>query len=115
MTNHEKTLYDSGISQFPPDAGYNQRTGRTPISRPPPVKQTLIPEGFFAIKLADALKLGPAETEAEAETTLTSLGIMPGNGWIADYPVTPDVLIELQNAAAWQPIQENCRCIGMKR
>ena len=64
----------------------------------PPVKQTLIPEGFFAIKLGDALKLGPVETEVEAETTLTSLGITPGNGWIADYPVTPDVLIELQNA-----------------
>jgi len=64
----------------------------------PPVKQTLIPEGFFAIKLVDALKLGPVETEVEAETTLTSLGITPRNGWIADYPVTPDMLIELQNA-----------------
>jgi len=30
---------------------------------------------------------------------LTSLGITPRNGWIAAYPVTPDVLIELQNAA----------------
>jgi hypothetical protein len=67
---------------------------------PPPVKQTLIPEGFFAIKLADALKLGPVKTEAEAETTLTSLGITPRNGWIADYPVTPDVLIELQDTAS---------------
>lgn len=67
---------------------------------PPPLKQTLIPEGFFAIKLADALKLGPVKTEAEAETTLTSLGITPRNGWIADYPVTPDVLIELQNTAS---------------
>lgn len=65
---------------------------------PPPVKQALIPEGFFAIKLADALKLGPPKTEAEAETSLTSLGIAPKNGWIADYPVTPDVLIELQNS-----------------
>jgi uncharacterized membrane protein YgcG len=65
---------------------------------PLPVKQTLIPEGFFAIKLADALKLGSPKTEAEAETSLTSLAIAPKNGWIADYPVTPDVLIELQNA-----------------
>ncbi len=64
----------------------------------PRVQQTLIPEGFFAIKLADAFKLDPAKTEPEAETTLTSLGIAPKNGWIADYPVTPDVLIELQNA-----------------
>ncbi len=65
----------------------------------PPVNQALVPEGFFAIKLADALKLSPLNTEAEAETTLTSLGIVPKNGWIADYPVTPDVLIELQKAA----------------
>ena len=65
---------------------------------PPPVKQALIPEGFFAIKLGDALKLGPPKTEAEAETSLTSLGIVPKNGWIADYPVTPDVIIELQNS-----------------
>ena len=64
----------------------------------PPVQQALIPEGFFAIKLADAFNLDPAKTEPEAETTLTSLGIAPKNGWIADYPVTPDVLIELQNA-----------------
>ncbi len=67
-------------------------------SGPPPVKQTLIPEGFFAIKLSEALKLG-SKTEAEAETTLAALGIVPKNGWIADYPVTPDVLIELQKAA----------------
>lgn len=73
------------------------QTGDRTTGRPP-VQQTLIPEGFFAIKLADAFKLDQAKTEPEAETMLTSLGIAPKNGWIADYPVTPDVLIELQNA-----------------
>jgi hypothetical protein len=63
----------------------------------PPVNQALVPEGFFAVKLSEALNLG-SKTEAEAETTLASLGIVPKNGWIADYPVTPDVLIELQGA-----------------
>ena len=63
----------------------------------PPVNQALVPEGFFAVKLSEALNLG-SRTEAEAETTLASLGIVPKNGWIADYPVTPDVLIELQKA-----------------
>jgi hypothetical protein len=29
---------------------------------------------------------------------LTSAGIAPKNGWIADYPVTPDIIGELQNA-----------------
>jgi hypothetical protein len=63
----------------------------------PPVNQALVPEGFFAMKLSEALNLG-SKTEAEAEATLASLGIVPKNGWIADYPVTPDVLIELQGA-----------------
>jgi hypothetical protein len=63
-----------------------------------PQKQTLIPEGDFAIKLAEALKLGKAENEAEAESILASAGITPKNGWIADYPVTPDIIGQLQNS-----------------
>jgi hypothetical protein len=31
---------------------------------------------------------------------LTSAGIAPKNGWIADYPVTPNIIGELQNAVA---------------
>ena len=34
----------------------------------PPIAQTLIPEGEFAIKLAEALKVGRAQNEAEAES-----------------------------------------------
>jgi len=55
-------------------------------------------EGSFAMNLAEALKIGPAKSEAEAESMLASLGIAPKNGWIADYPVTPDIIGELQNA-----------------
>ena len=64
----------------------------------PPIAQPLIREGDFAVKLADALKLGTVTSEAEAESLLGSVGIVPRNGWIADYPVTPDVIGELQTA-----------------
>ena len=64
----------------------------------PPIAQTLIREGDFALKLAETLKIGQAKSEAEAESMLASVGITPKNGWLADYPVTPDVIGELQNA-----------------
>ena len=59
---------------------------------------SLVREGFFAMNLAEVLKIGQAKSEAEAESMLASLGIAPKNGWIADYPVTPAVVGELQNA-----------------
>jgi len=65
---------------------------------PPPVEQNLVREGFFAMKLAEALKMGQARSEAEAESMLASVGIAPRNGWIADYPLTPDIIGELRNA-----------------
>jgi hypothetical protein len=58
----------------------------------------LIREGDFAIQLAEALKMGRTQNEAEAESALASAGIAPKNGWIADYPMTPDIVGELQNA-----------------
>jgi len=64
----------------------------------PPVGQTLVREGDFAVKLAEVLRIGPAKGEAEAESMLATAGIAPKNGWIADYPVTPDIIGELQNA-----------------
>jgi hypothetical protein len=66
-------------------------------TQPPPIAQTLVREGDFAIKLTEALKIGQAKNEAEAESTLASAGIAPKNGWIADYPVTPDIVGELEN------------------
>ena len=67
-------------------------------SSAPPVSQPLVPEGNFAVKLVTALKLGTASSEAQAEDMLTSVGIAPKNGWIANYPMTPIIVGELQNA-----------------
>ena len=64
----------------------------------PPVSQVLVPEGDFALKLAPAIGLGTPSSEAQAEDMLTSAGITPKNGWIADYPITPIVIGELQDA-----------------
>ena len=64
----------------------------------PPIAQPLVREGDLAIKLVESLKIGTAKNEAEAETMLGSSGIAPKNGWIADYPVTPDIIGELQSA-----------------
>jgi hypothetical protein len=66
----------------------------------PPISQALIPEGDFAVKMASALKLGTPDNEAQAEDMLTSAGIAPKNGWIANYPVTPNIVGELQDAVA---------------
>ena len=62
----------------------------------PPIAQPLAREGDFAADLAEALKLGTSMNETEAESTLSSVGITPRNGWIADYPVTPDIIDEVQ-------------------
>ena len=61
-----------------------------------PVSQPLIREGTLAVRLAGDLKVGATENEAEAEDLLSATGIAPHNGWIADYPVTPDIVGELQ-------------------
>jgi len=62
----------------------------------PPIAQPLVREGEFAVQLVETLKMMPAQTEAEAENMLTAAGIVPQKGWIADYPVTPDILSELE-------------------
>ena len=66
-------------------------------SQGPPIAQPLVREGNFALRLVEVLKLGTAESEAQAETMLTEIGVAPAAGWIADYPVTPDVLAELRS------------------
>ncbi len=66
----------------------------------PPIAQPLVREGDFAVKLSAALKLGTSTNDTEAESLLGSVGIEPRNGWIADYPVTPDIIGELQTAVA---------------
>ncbi len=81
-----------------PLAAYSQSNQKS--AEAPPVSQSLVPEGQFALKLVTALKLGTPKNEAQAEDMLTSAGIMPKNGWIADYPMTPNIVGELQSAVA---------------
>ncbi len=72
------------------------------LARPgaPPVGQPLVTEGVFAVNLGSALGVTTTNDEVEAESQLGELGIAPRNGWIADYPVTPDIIVELQNAVS---------------
>jgi len=67
-------------------------------ANPPPVGPPIVREGDLATRLESALGVGSSGDEVEAETTLGNLGITPRNGWIADYPVTPDVIAELQKS-----------------
>jgi len=85
-------------SQTPPGKMAVSVEPREAARDAPPIAQPLIREGDFAVKLAEALKIGQAKGEAEAESMLATAGIAPKNGWIADYPVTPDIIGELQNA-----------------
>lgn len=64
----------------------------------PPISQPLVREGTIALKLVETFHLGSVSSEAEAERALGAIGIAPRNGWIADYPVTPDIVGELQKA-----------------
>jgi hypothetical protein len=82
-----------------PAAGYPQANGET-VATAPPVAQPLVREGSFAMELVKALNMGTAQNEADAESLLASAGIAPKNGWIADYPVTPVVLGDLQKTVA---------------
>jgi hypothetical protein len=65
---------------------------------PPSGERSLVREGHFAMELAEVLKIGEVKSEAEAESRLASVGIAPKNGWIADYPLTPTIIGELENA-----------------
>ncbi len=65
---------------------------------PPPIAPPLAREGDLSVMLAAALGVGNTDDEVEAETRLGGIGVTPRNGWIADYPVTPDILGELQRS-----------------
>ncbi|HUI46480.1 MAG TPA: hypothetical protein VL122_10930 [Nitrospirota bacterium] len=85
-----------------PFAAFSEDYG-SPISQTqqsPPVAQTLIREGDFAIKLAAKLNLGLPANETEAEELLSKIEIVPQNGWLSDYPVTPEIIGQLRSAIA---------------
>lgn len=67
---------------------------------PPPIEQPLVREGDLALTLSEALGLGETENETEAANNLNSVGVAPGNGWVADYPVTPDIVGEVRSSIA---------------
>jgi hypothetical protein len=76
-----------------PFAGFAQDYGsQTSKQQAPPVAQTLVREGDFAIKLAAELKLGNPANEAAAEDMLARAGVSPLNGWLSDYPITPEII-----------------------
>jgi len=60
--------------------------------------QAMVAQSTFAMKLSSALGLGTATAPLDAENLLTKAGIAPVNGWIADQPMTPAILDELQNS-----------------
>ncbi len=64
----------------------------------PPVAQTLVREGDFAIKLVATLGLGSTTDEALAEDALAKVGVAPANGWLSDYPMTPQIIGQLQDS-----------------
>jgi hypothetical protein len=76
---------------------YQMQAAQNSIS-PPPVSQNLVRQGDFAFSLLEALELGEAYSEAQALEMLGDMGIEPKDGWISDYPLTPDSVEELQNA-----------------
>lgn len=85
-----------------PAAVMSQDYGSPPpqAQQAPPVAQPLVREGDFAIKLAAKLDLGLPSDEATAEDMLAKAGVVPKNGWLSDYPVTPEILGQLQAAVA---------------
>ena len=46
------------------------------------------------------LRSGGSRTRQKLRALLASVGIAPKNGWIADYPVTPDIIGELEKAVS---------------
>jgi hypothetical protein len=67
-------------------------------SIPPPISQPLVTEAALAVNLASALGVSSTTDEVDAESNLGEIGIAPRNGWIADYPVTPDIVAEVQQS-----------------
>jgi hypothetical protein len=66
----------------------------------PPVAQPLVREGDFAVKLAATLDLGNTTDEAVAEDLLAKAGVAPVNGWLSDYPMTPQIVGQLRDSVA---------------
>jgi len=82
------------FSTFATDYGSHQ----SQVKQGPPVAQTLVREGDFAVELAAELDLGFPTNEAEAEDMLSKAEIVPVNGWMSNYPMTPEIVGQLQDS-----------------
>src|SRR5208337_1075851 len=87
----------AGLVLAPFTASVNAKSS---TSQRPPIEQPLVSEGEFAVELASALNLTTSHDEAAAESSLSSISIAPRNGWISDYPMTPDIIAEVRESAA---------------
>lgn len=59
------------------------------------IEPVLVRQGDFAMLLVEALHLGVAERQESAISRLEDADIAPEDGWIADYPMTPEILAQL--------------------
>jgi uncharacterized membrane protein YgcG len=87
-------------------------------ANPPPITQPLVTEGLFAGNLASALELNSTTDAVAAESALGDSGIFPRNGWVADYPVTPDIIAEVRQSVATAADEERLsftRDVALKR
>jgi uncharacterized membrane protein YgcG len=64
----------------------------------PPISQPIVSEGMLAVSLVTSLGVDSTIDEIVAESRLGDVGIAPANGWIADYPVTPDIIEEVRQS-----------------
>jgi hypothetical protein len=101
MRKSPSILLAAGLLLYP-FAAYAEdyRSQASQTQQVPPVAQALVREGDFAIKLAAILNLGLPTNEADAEGLLAKAGVVPLNGWLSDYPMTPEVLGQLQDSIA---------------
>jgi hypothetical protein len=90
-------LVAAGLVLAPYTASVNAQVS---TSGRPPIEQPLVSEGEFAVELATALNLTSSHDEAAAEDALASINISPRNGWICDYPMTPDIIAEVRESTA---------------
>ena len=97
--NLESRYLELAASLGPPQHRAAATTNNLPRGLPP-VEQSLVREGEFAVNLATAFNLSSSRDEVTAESYLASINIMPRNGWISDYPMTPDIIAEVRESAA---------------
>ena len=90
-------LAAAGLVLAPYTASVNAQSS---TSLRPPIEQPLVSEGEFAVELATSLNLTSSHDEAAAENSLAAINIAPRNGWISDYPMTPDILAEVRESTA---------------